>query len=77
MTGGVGFYSCVFMASKIPGGLQPILNLKLFIHYMHIPTFKMPTIRHVWQLIQQGDFSFSVDLRDVYFHIPVKHDHHF
>ena len=27
---------------------------------MHIPTFKMPTIILVWQLIQQGDYSFDL-----------------
>ena len=36
---------------------------------MHIPTFKMPTIRQVWQLIQQGDYALSTDLKDAYLHI--------
>ena len=45
---------------------------------MHIPSFKMPTLRHVWQLIQHGDYAFSIDLPDAYLHIPtVKHDQHF
>ena len=31
----------------------------------------------VWQLIQLGDYAFSIDLQDAYFHIPiVKHHHH-
>ena len=34
--------------------------------------------KHVWQLIQQGDFDFSIDLQDVYLHVPiVKHHCHF
>ena len=38
----------------------------------------MPTLRHVWQLIQHGDYAFSIDLQDAYLHIPVvKHHHHF
>ena len=38
----------------------------------------MPTIRHVQQLIQHGDYAFSIDLKDAYLHIPiVKHHHHF
>ena len=38
----------------------------------------MPTIRHVYQLIQYGDYVFSIDLQDSYLHIPiVKHHHHF
>ena len=38
----------------------------------------MPTIRQVWQLIQQGDYAFSVDLKGADLHIPiVKHHHSF
>ena len=76
--GGAGFFSSMFVVPKHTGSLQPILNLKAFNHYMHILSFKMPTIRHVWQLIQHGDYAFSIDLQDAYFHIPiVKHHHHF
>ena len=76
--GGAGSYSSVFVVPKHTGGLRPILNLKHFNHYMHIPSFKMPTIKHVWQLIQQGVYAFSIDLQDAYLHIPiVKHHCHF
>ena len=45
---------------------------------MHIPSFKMLTLKHVWKLIQHGDYAFSIDLQDAYLHIPiVKHHHHF
>ena len=38
----------------------------------------MPTLRHVWQLIQYGDYAFSIDLQDSYLYIPVvKHHCHF
>ena len=46
-SGGAGFYSNVFVVPKHTGGLQPILNLKCFNHYMHLPSFKMPTLNHV------------------------------
>ena len=76
-SGGVGFYSSMFVVPKNTGGLQLINNLKHFNHYMHVP-FKMPTIRHVWQVIQHGDYAFSIGLQDDYLHIPVvKHHHHF
>ena len=40
--------------------------------------FKVPTIRWVQLLIQQGDYAFSIDLKDVYSYIPIlKHHHHF
>ena len=61
-SGCAGFYSSMFVVSKHTGGLWPIHNLKWFNHYWHIPSFKIPTIRHVQQLIQHGDSSFSIDL---------------
>ena len=75
---GAGFCSSMFVVPKHTGGLRPILNLKHFNCYMHIPSFKMPTITHVWQFIQHGDYAFSIDLQDAYLHIPiVKHHCHF
>ena len=72
------FYSCVFVFPKGTGSLWPILKLNHFNHYIHIPSFQMPTIRLVWQLIQHGDYAFSIDLQVAYLHIPiVKNHHHF
>ena len=70
-SGGAGFYSSVFVVPKHTGGLRPILNLKWFNRYMHIPSFKMPTLKTVWQLIQQGDYAFSIDLQDAYYMFPL------
>ena len=36
----------------------------------------MPTIRHVQQLIQHGDYAFFIDLQDDYLHIPIVKHHH-
>ena len=69
-TGGTGFYSNAFVVPKYTGGLQPILNLKQFNHCMHIPTVKMPTIRQVWQPIEEDGYTFSIDLQDTCLHIP-------
>ena len=74
---GTGFYSSMFVVPKHTGGLRPILNLKHFNHYMHIPSFKMPTLKHVQQLIQHGDYGFSIDLQDAYLHVPIVKHHHF
>ena len=41
---GAGFYSSMFMVPNHTGGLHPILNLKHFNCYMHIPSFKMLTL---------------------------------
>ena len=77
-SGGAGFYYSMFVVHKHTGGLWPILNHKQFNQYLHIPSFKTPTIRHVWLLIQHGDYAFSTDLQDAYLHIPiVRHHCHF
>ena len=76
--GGAGFYSSVFVVPKHTGGLHPILNLEHFNCFMHIPSFKMPTLKTVRQLIQHGDYAFSIDLQDAYLHVPiVKHHRQF
>ena len=76
-SGGANFYSSVFVVPKHIDGLRPLLNHKQFNHYLHIPYFKMPTIRQVWHLIQCSDYAFSIDLKDANLHIPVVKDHHF
>ena len=58
---GAGFYFNVFVVHKCPGGLRLILSLKQFNCDMHIPAFKMSTIRQVQQLIEQGDHAFVKD----------------
>ena len=42
---------------------------------MHIHTFQMPTTKLVWQLIQLGNYVFSIDLKDAYLHIPIVKHH--
>ena len=54
----VAFYSNVFLVSKDNGVLWSILNLRKFSHSLCISTFKVPTIRQVWQLIEQSDYAF-------------------
>ena len=63
-SGGAGFYSNLFVVPQHIGGLHPILKPKPFSCYMHIATFKVPTIRWIWALIQQGNYAFSIYLKD-------------
>ena len=44
---GAGFYSSVFVVPECTIGLWPILYLKQFNNYFHIPSLKIPTIRHI------------------------------
>ena len=36
----------------------------------------MPTIIQVQQIIQQGDYAYSIDLHDACLHIPIVQHHH-
>ena len=62
-SGDAGFDSSMFVVPKHTDGLWPILNFQQFNHYLHIPSFKMPTFWHVLQLIQHGNYAFSIDLQ--------------
>ena len=35
----------------------------------------MPHLKHVWQLIEHGDYAFSTELQDAYLHIPIVKHH--
>ena len=70
-SGGAGFYSSVFVVPKHTGGLRPILNLKHFTCYMHIPSFKMPTLKTIWQLIQHDDLLFPLIYRMLIYIFPL------
>ena len=70
LTGGAGFYSNVFVVPMHTGCLWPILNLKQFNHYMHMPHFKMPTIRQEQLLIPMGNYAFLYQSQGYLFTYP-------
>ena len=75
-SGSANFSSNIFVVLKHTGALWPILNHKQFNCCLYLPYFKMPTITHVQQLIQWGEYTFSIDLQDGYLHIPIVKHHH-
>ena len=74
-TGSACFSFNIYVVPKHTGVLSPILSLKWFNSYVQITTFKMPTIRQVLQFIQQGNYAFSIDLKDAFLHIPIVKHH--
>ena len=38
---------------------------------MYIPIFKMKIMKQEWQLIQQGDYAFSINLQDADLHVSI------
>ena len=66
------FYFNTFVVPTCMGGLHPIPNFQWFNCFIHIPPF----IKCLWQIIQQSDCAFSIDLKDAYYHISVVKCHH-
>ncbi|KAL0164048.1 hypothetical protein M9458_039801, partial [Cirrhinus mrigala] len=70
-----GFYSRYFLVPKKDGGLRPILNLRLLNRALMKRPFKMITLKQILSHIRPGDWFFSLDLKDAYFHIQIAPHH--
>lgn len=70
-----GFYSTLFLVPKKNGQMRPVINLKPLNQYLRKQHFKMDTISKVLNLVKQGDWAISLDLKDAYFHIKVFKNH--
>jgi len=68
---GLGFYSRIFLVPKKNGKLRPVIDLKRLNSHLIIPSFRMETIQSVWDALIPGSFTFSLDLSDAYFHVPI------
>ena len=70
-SGGADFYSSMFVVPKCTGGLCPILNLKCFNHFMHIPSFKMPTLKTYGSLSSRVILPFPLIYRMLIYMFPL------
>ena len=68
------FYSNVFLIRKAFGGWRPVIDLKQLNHHIDIPHFRMHTISSVLSTVERGDYTFKIDLQDVYFHVLIYPD---
>ena len=68
---GLGYYSRLFLVAKKNGKLRPVINLKKLNKFLDIPRFHMETIQTVWETLSPGNYTFSLDLQDAYFHVPI------
>ncbi|KAI2659229.1 Gag-pol polyprotein [Labeo rohita] len=66
-----GFYSRYFLVPKKDGGLRPILDLRHLNRALMKRPLKMITLRQILSHIRPGDWFFSLDLKDAYFHIQI------
>ena len=64
-------YQTSFCRPKKDGSVRIILNLKKLNESMDYQHFKMETLNHALQLMTQGCYMASIDLKDAYYSIPV------
>ena len=73
---GPGFYSRLFLVEKVMGGgggggWRPVIDLSTLNGFIMVTKFQMETMTSVLGYIRKKDWMFSIDLKDVYFQIPV------
>jgi hypothetical protein len=67
-----GFYSSILLVPKKDSGkCRLVINLKPLNQLLVRKPFRMETSRSITQSLSQGDWTVSLDLKDVYFHIPI------
>ena len=65
-----GFLSSILVPKK-DGGHRPIINLKNKNEFIPHTHFKMEGIHMLKDLLRQGDYMAKIDLKDVYFAVPI------
>ena len=68
----LGFSSHLFLVpEKVTGGWRPVIDLSTLNCFVTLMQFQTETAAFVLGSIRNGDWMFSIDLKDVYFQIPV------
>lgn len=66
-----GFTSPLLLVRKKQGKFRPCLDLRHLNNFVPHQKFKMEGLKHLREMIQEGDFLTSIDLKDGYLHVPV------
>ena len=72
----LGFYSRYFLVSKKSGEKRPILDLRVFNRFVAARKFRMLTVGALLRCVREGDWFTSLDLKDAYFHVPIRRSDH-
>ena len=65
-------YHRLFHRPKPDGSLRPIIDLSPLNKLIKNETFKMETPASIRHALQQGETTLQLDLKDAYFHVPMK-----
>ena len=63
--------SPIFLRYKKDGSPRPIINLKNLNSHIVYSHFKMETLKHALDLISEGCWIASLDIKDAYFHVKI------
>ena len=66
-----GFYSRMFLVTKKTGDWRPIIDLSVLNTYLRTQTFKMESAESIRASLLPGWWTFSIDLKDAYLHVPI------
>ena len=69
------FTSTLFLVQKENGNYRPVISLRALNQFWGKESFMMEGLQVVKSLIQQGDFMLKLDLKDVYYALPI-HAYH-
>ncbi len=58
-----------------PGKFRIISDCRYLNNYVSVPDFRMEDLTDLHKIALPGDFMFSIDLKNGYFHIPIKPEH--
>ncbi len=64
-----------FIPKSTPGKYRIISDCRYLNGFIKVPSFRMEDLRDLHRIAVPGDFMFAVDLKDGYFHIPLKPGH--
>ena len=68
------FISGIFTRHKKDGNKRMILNLKIFNKFVNYKHFNKESINNVINLIKPNVYMASIDIKDVFFSVPIHND---
>ena len=69
------FLSQIFLVAKKDGSYRPVINLRPLNQFMQQVHFKMENLGMMRDLLREGDWMASIDLRDAYLSVKIWEDH--
>lgn len=66
------FYRCLFLVPKPNNKWRTVIDLSALNSYLIVPHFQMESAKTIWESLQQGEWTTSINLSDAYYHLRIK-----